>query len=367
MEAILPYSLLALNLKTLSFSSSPVSGGTLPTATRQHHRSSHVGGGSGGNSKRHHSTSSGTDRDRSLRSAVAAAASKRNSNKSSSRTAREKQIRTTRMDSSDSSDEGAAAAAGRTKPYSGETLSKRRNSKEHLLKRSSAQTCSARDGRGEPSNRSDDSPRPRSNSSGKDKSSAGAPHVGSKSPSPRHEKTEAGSASGPPPPLPPKGVRKAADAHAEQCPKSEAAGGGGYALPNKPQSSSSSAAAVTTTTTSKTSSSFFKDELDFTSSRLESETNKMRFIEEIHRRQERERLRDHAQQQQDRLARELTTTFKLTAGKRLTAKAREMSKSQGDGIDDGAAAVGAVSEQVRFLNFNLLIVEDDRYPIIDET
>ena len=50
--------------------------------------------------------------------------------------------------------------------------------------------------------------------------------------------------------------------------------------------------------------------------------------------------------------RELTTTFKLTAGKRLTAKAREMSKSQGDGIDD-VAAVAAVSEQVR--NPSLLV------------
>ena len=247
------------------------------------------------------------------------------------------------MDSSDSSDEGAAtAAAGRAKLYSAETLSKRRNSKEHLLKRSSAQTCSSRDGRAEPSNRSDDSPRPRSNSSGKDKYSAGVPHAGSKSPSPRHEKTEAAGASAPPPPLPPKGVRKAADANAEQCSKSEGAGGG-YALPNKPQRSPAAAAVVTTTASTTSSSSFFKDELDFTSSRLESETNKMRFIEEIHRRQERERLHH---QEQDRLARELTTTFKLTAGKRLTAKARELSKSQGNGIDDVPAAASAASEQV---------------------
>jgi hypothetical protein len=38
------------------------------------------------------------------------------------------------------------------------------------------------------------------------------------------------------------------------------------------------------------------------------------------------------------LARELTTTFKMAAGQRLTAKAREMSKSQGDGIDNDAGA-----------------------------
>ena len=302
----------------------------MPNASRHHPRSSHHQGGNGeggGRSKRHYSTSSGTDRDRSLRSA--AAASKRNSAKNSSRTAREKQIMTTRVDSSDSSD---VEGGGRTKQNYGEaTLSRRRNSKDNLLKKSAAVAAAAQSSpREHRSNRSGESPRPRSNSSGKDRSSADVTaKVGCKSPSPRRDlaKTEDGA-----PPLPPKGVKKGA---AEAAPKS--------APP------------------------FFKEELDFTSSRLESETNKMRFIEEIHRRQERERLRDHAQQQQDRLARELTTTFKLTAGKRLTAKAREMSKSQGDGIDDGAAAVGAVSEQVRILNFNLLIVEDDRYPIIDET
>ena len=299
----------------------------MPNASRHHPRSSQHHGGTGeggGRSKRHYSTSSGTDRDRSLRSA--AAAGKRNSAKNSSRTAREKQIMTTRVDSSDSSDEG-----GRAKQNYGEaTLSRRRNSKDNLLKKSAAAAATQSSPREHRSNRSGESPRPRSNSSGKDRSSADVTaKVGCKSPSPRRDlaKTEDGA-----PPLPPKGVKKGA---AEAAPKS--------APP------------------------FFKEELDFTSSRLESETNKMRFIEEIHRRQERERLRDHAQQQQDRLARELTTTFKLTAGKRLTAKAREMSKSQGDGIDDGAAAVGAVSEQVRILNFNLLIVEDDRYPIIDET
>ena len=256
---------------------------------------------------------------------------------------------TTRGDSSDSSDECAAGTAGRTKQHYSETLSRRRNSKDHLLKKSSVAAAAAqsRDGSGrecggrgggessprERSNRgSGDSPRPRSNSSGKDKSSAGAEAaaaartVGSKSPSPRRDKTKTKKENGAPP-LPPKGVKKGAagNNHVEQCTMIEAAA-------NKPQSS---ATAATTTTTS----SFFKDELDFTSSRLESETNKMRFIEEIHRRQERERLHH---QQQDRLARELTTTFKLTAGKRLTAKAREMSKSQGDGIDD----VSEGSEQV---------------------
>ena len=288
----------------------------MPNASRHHPRSSHhhggTGEGGGGRSKRHYSTSSGTDRDRSLRSA--AAAGKRNSAKNSSRTAREKQIMTTRVDSSDSSDEG-----GRAKQNYGEaTLSRRRNSKDNLLKKSAAAAATQSSPREHRSNRSGESPRPRSNSSGKDRSSADVTaKVGCKSPSPRRDlaKTEDGA-----PPLPPKGVKKGA---AEAAPKS--------APP------------------------FFKEELDFTSSRLESETNKMRFIEEIHRRQERERLRDHAQQQQDRLARELTTTFKLTAGKRLTAKAREMSKSQGDGIDDGAAAVGAVSEQVRISS--LLVAE----------
>ena len=289
----------------------------MPNASRHHPRSSHhhggTGEGGGGRSKRHYSTSSGTDRDRSLRSA--AAAGKRNSAKNSSRTAREKQIMTTRVDSSDSSDEG-----GRAKQNYGEaTLSRRRNSKDNLLKKSAAAAATQSSPREHRSNRSGESPRPRSNSSGKDRSSADVTaKVGCKSPSPRRDlaKTEDGA-----PPLPPKGVKKGA---AEAAPKS--------APP------------------------FFKEELDFTSSRLESETNKMRFIEEIHRRQERERLRDHAQQQQDRLARELTTTFKLTAGKRLTAKAREMSKSQGDGIDDvAAAAVGAVSEQVRISS--LLVAE----------
>ena len=226
---------------------------------------------------------------------------------------------TTRVDSSDSSDEG-----GRAKQNYGEaTLSRRRNSKDNLLKKSAAAAATQNSPREHRSNRSGESPRPRSNSSGKDRSSADVTaKVGCKSPSPRRDlaKTEDGA-----PPLPPKGVKKGA---AEAAPKS--------APP------------------------FFKEELDFTSSRLESETNKMRFIEEIHRRQERERLRDHAQQQQDRLARELTTTFKLTAGKRLTAKAREMSKSQGDGIDDVATAVGAVSEQVRIHNFNRLIVDFTR-------
>ena len=138
-------------------------------------------------------------------------------------------------------------------------------------------------------------------------------------------KTDNGAGSQPPPPpLPPKGVKKGAAGNT----RAEAAG--------EPQSS---ATAATTTPPS-----FFKEELDFTSSRLESETNKMRFVEEIHRvRQERERLQ-HQQQQQDRLARELTTTFKLTAGKRLTAKAREMSKSQGDGIEKDDVPAG--SEQV---------------------
>ena len=140
----------------------------------------------------------------------------------------------------------------------------------------------------------------------------------------------AGSQPPPPPPLPPKGVKKGAAGNnrAEQCTRAETA--------SKPQSPSTAAATTTTTP------SFFKEELDFTSSRLESETNKMRFVEEIHRRQERERLHH---QQQDRLARELTTTFKLTAGKRLTAKAREMSKSQGDGIDIDDVPAG--SEQVQ--------------------
>ena len=277
-------------------------------------------------SRRHYSTSSGTDRDRSLRSAVAAA-SKRNSTKNSSRTAREKQIMTTRVDSSDSSDE---CTNGRTKQHYSETLTRRRNSKEYLLKKSLATQVG--DGSGSPrerSNRSGDSPRPRSNSSGKDKSSAGAEGaavartVGSKSPSPRRDKTKAenggaGAQQPQPPPLPPKGVKigVAGNNHAEQCNQAE-----------------------TAKKSSATTTSFFKEELDFTSSRVESETNKMRFIEEIHRRQERERLHH---QQQDRLARELTTTFKLTAGKRLTAKARELSKSQGDGIDDVAAG----SEQV---------------------
>ena len=300
----------------------------MPNASRHHPRSSqHHGGtgeGGGGRSKRHYSTSSGTDRDRSLRSA--AAASKRNSAKNSSRTAREKQIMTTRVDSSDSSD--IEGGGGRAKQNYGEaTLSRRRNSKDNLLKKSAAAAATQSSPREHRSNRSGESPRPRSNSSGKDRSSADVTaKVGCKSPSPRRDlaKTEDGA-----PPLPPKGVKKGA---AEAAPKS--------APP------------------------FFKEELDFTSSRLESETNKMRFIEEIHRRQERERLRDHAQQQQDRLARELTTTFKLTAGKRLTAKAREMSKSQGDGIDDVATAVGAVSEQVRIHNFTLLIVDFTKETII---
>ena len=299
----------------------------MPNASRHHPRSSQHHGGNGepgGRSKRHYSTSSGTDRDRSLRSA--AAAGKRNSAKNSSRTAREKQIMTTRVDSSDSSD--IEGGGGRTKQNYGEaTLSRRRNSKDNLLKKSAAAAATQSSPREHRSTRSGESPRPRSNSSGKDRSSADVTaKVGCKSPSPRRDlaKTEDGA-----PPLPPKGVKKGA---AEAAPKS--------APP------------------------FFKEELDFTSSRLESETNKMRFIEEIHRRQERERLRDHAQQQQDRLARELTTTFKLTAGKRLTAKAREMSKSQGDGIDDGAAAVGAAADQVRFHNFTLLIVDFTKEMII---
>ena len=298
----------------------------MPNASRHHPRSSHHGGngeGGGGRSKRHYSTSSGTDRDRSLRSA--AAASKRSSAKNSSRTAREKQIMTTRVDSSDSSD---VEGGGRTKQNYGEaTLSRRRNSKDNLLKKSAAAATqsSPREHR---SNRSGESPRPRSNSSGKDRSSAEVKAVGGKSSSPRRDLAKTEDA----PPLPPKGVKKGA---------AEAA--------NKLHSSNGESRRESPLVTQpKSAPPFFKEELDFTSSRLESETNKMRFIEEIHRRQERERLRDHAQQQQDRLARELTTTFKLTAGKRLTAKAREMSKSQGDGIDDVAtAAVGAVSEQVR--------------------
>ena len=149
-------------------------------------------------------------------------------------------------------------------------------------------------------------------------------------------KTDNGAGSQPPPPpLPPKGVKKGAAGNnrAEQCTRAETA--------SKPQSPSTAAAAAAAAAAATTTPSFFKEELDFTSSRLESETNKMRFVEEIHRRQERERLHH---QQQDRLARELTTTFKLTAGKRLTAKAREMSKSQGDGIDIDDVPAG--SEQV---------------------
>ena len=238
---------------------------------------------------------------------------------------------TTRVVSSDSSDEC------RTKQhYSEATLSRRRNSRDNMLKKSSAVAGGQgredkQRGEGSPkehrSNRSGDSPRPRSNSSGKDKSSSGAvaaaattrTFVGSKCPSPRHDVTTMDNGA---PPLPPKGIKK------------------GAAGNNNLEQSGRSEAAIKPQTTTSTAPSFFKDELDFTSSRVESETNKMRFIEEIHRRQERERLHH---QQQDRLARELTTTFKLTAGKRLTAKAREMSKSQGDGIDD--AQVG--SEQVR--------------------
>ena len=229
---------------------------------------------------------------------------------------------TTRVDSSDSSD----VEGGRTKQNYGEaTLSRRRNSKDNLLKKSAAVAAAAQSSpREHRSNRSGESPRPRSNSSGKDRSSADVTaKAGGKSPSPRRDLAKTEDA----PPLPPKGVKKGA---------AEAA--------NKLHSSNGESRRESPLVTQpKSAPPFFKEELDFTSSRLESETNKMRFIEEIHRRQERERLRDHAQQQQDRLARELTTTFKLTAGKRLTAKAREMSKSQGDGIDD----VVAVSEQVR--------------------
>ncbi len=294
----------------------------------------HVKSG-GGRSRRHHSTSSGTDR-----AATAGGggggdgrdrSSKRNGVRSTSRTVREQQIRSTRRDSSDSTDYDDCPSS--KKYYSasgGETLSRRRNSRDYLKKSSASKDS--------PKMKEGKKKRDRSSKSGGDGggTGSGSPRTKndeqdlstrSKSPSPRHAKDKAAApdqvkgldSDDQPPPLPPKRASGGADhgcSHNDQCQMSD---------PN---------------CYLRHRQLYNREELDFTSSRLQSESNKRRFMEEeIHRRQEQ---RGHEQQQelQDRLARELTTTFKMTAGKRLTAKARELSKSQGDGIDDSSATAG---------------------------
>ena len=82
-----------------------------------------------------------------------------------------------------------------------------------------------------------------------------------------------------------------------------------------------------------------REELDFTSNRKQSESNKKKMMEEFHKEQP---------LIQDKIIQELTATFKhASRNKKLTSKNREISKSHGDGLDDQRCSSTAKSRKAK--------------------